>query len=105
MAERLNVLAWKASRGDEPLEGSNPSLSAIRTLPSSGAGDAVEMGQPEVEAGARLRFQHGVARNDFAAELARERRARSVVRVHHHVGRLQAHRRARREDAHPAEAC
>ena len=27
VAERLNVLAWKASRGDEPLEGSNPSLS------------------------------------------------------------------------------
>src|SRR5580700_1842466 len=27
VAERLNVLAWKASRGDKPLEGSNPSLS------------------------------------------------------------------------------
>ena len=28
MAEWSNALAWKASRGDEPLEGSNPSLSA-----------------------------------------------------------------------------
>ena len=28
VAEWSNALAWKASRGDEPLEGSNPSLSA-----------------------------------------------------------------------------
>src|SRR5580704_7166982 len=42
VAERLNVLAWKASRGDEPLEGSNPSLSAI-TLIQLFAGYAIEM--------------------------------------------------------------
>jgi hypothetical protein len=27
VVERLKALAWKASRGVEPLEGSNPSLS------------------------------------------------------------------------------
>jgi hypothetical protein len=29
VVERLKALAWKASRGDKPLEGSNPSLSDL----------------------------------------------------------------------------
>src|SRR5689334_16159955 len=37
VAERLNVLAWKASKRDERFEGSNPSLSArIGILPNPG---------------------------------------------------------------------
>src|SRR5580704_12833842 len=42
--------------------------------PPSDAGDAVEMGQPEVEAGARLRFEHGIARDDVAMQASRELR-------------------------------
>ena len=87
----MKALAWKASRGDKPLEGSNPSLSEVPvgTLRQLGARDAVEMREPKVEAGARLRFEHRIARNDFAAKLSRKRRADAVVRVHHQIRNAQ----------------
>jgi hypothetical protein len=91
VAEWSNALAWKASRGDEPLEGSNPSLSA-RTPHNHcalAAGDAVEMHEPKIEARAGLFFEHRVPRNDFASEPSGKVGARAVVCVHDQVGALK----------------
>src|SRR5580698_1574949 len=57
--------------------------------PPSDAGDAVEMGQPEVEAGARLRFEHGIAEDDVAMQASREHRTRPIVGVDDEIGQLQ----------------
>jgi hypothetical protein len=82
VAERPNALAWKASRGDEPLEGSNPSLSVL------GTGDSIQVSQPKIEACARLRLEHCVTRNDVPMQSAREGRAASIVRVDYNIRKL-----------------
>jgi len=44
--------------------------------------------QPEIEARASLGFQHRIAGNDVAIQVAGEHGPKSVVGVNHHVGKL-----------------